>query len=307
MTHKLRIAVLAGGPSAEHEVSLNTGEMIFQGLDKNKYEARKIIISKNGRWPISLIELKNNYDLVFNAMHGEYGEDGVIQKILEKNKIPYTGSNSRASKLGMDKATSYKKFQKTKLLIPKFTTKNNLIAIKKLGLPLVIKPNDRGSSVGVKIIKNWDEFNNAVNEVKKYSSSIMFQEFINGRELTCGIIEYKKKLKALLPTEIIPPSNSFFNYEAKYVAGASQEITPPNLSKKIIKQIQEVALKAHRAIGCRGYSRTDMILSPDKKIYVLEINTLPGMTANSLLPQGAKAMGITFSQLLDIIIESAVK
>lgn len=301
---KIRIAVLMGGPSAEHEISLKSGRMVLKFLDKNKYAARPIIISKNGRWPITLPKLKKSFDVAFIAMHGEYGEDGTIQSILEKYKIPYTGSPAKASRLGMDKIKSLILFKKAGLNIPPRTKK----------MPLVVKPADRGSSVGTSIVKNIDDLPRAIKSAKKYSPKILIEKYIEGREITCGVIEKNGRLIALPSTEIIPKTNTFFDYHAKYTPGASLEITPaPNLMKKTIRGIQTAALKAHQAIGARGFSRTDMIIEKSKgksqksKIYVLEINTIPGLTKMSLLPQEAKTAGISFSTLLDIIIESALK
>lgn len=307
MQKKLRVAILMGGPSAEYEVSLNTGEMVFKSLDEKKYQPTKIIISKKGKWPIALQDFKKKFDIGFNALHGEYGEDGTLQKILENIKIPYTGSNAKASKLGMNKIACYKLFKKAGLCSPAHTLSDDIKKIEKLGLPLVIKPADRGSSVGVSIIKNWQELSKAVKLSKKYSSKIIFEKYIQGREFTCGVVEKNNKIIPLIPTEIIPVNSHFFDYKAKYTAGASKEITPPNLSTTQIKKIQQNALLAHKIVGAKGYSRTDMILTEDGNLYVLEINTLPGMTKTSLLPQGAKATGITFPKLLDIIIRDGLR
>lgn len=298
----IRIAVLMGGPSAEYEVSINTGKMVLENLDKKKYRAKPIVITRNGLWPIPPENLKNNFDVVFIAMHGEYGEDGTIQTILEDEiHIPYTGSGPKASKLGMEKIAFAKLMRRNNILTPPLFTDKNM------ALPLVVKPADRGSSVGVTLVKKWDELPGAVKYAKKYSEQVMFQKYIKGREFTCGVIEIKGRPKALPPTEIIP-KNPFFDYEAKYVAGASQEITPPsNVPKDKIKELQDLALRVHQLVGCRDYSRTDFILSEDNKLYTLEINTLPGMTATSLLPQAAKVDGINFPQLLDIIIENALQ
>lgn len=308
--YKLKIAVLMGGPSAEHEISLKTGAMVLENLDRKKYSVRAVKISKSGKWPITPAKIKKDFDLAYIAMHGEYGEDGTIQKILDQYKIRYTGSKAKASFLGMDKAKSSTLFKKAGLNVPEF----NLIHVGKefrnfrvdMDFPVVVKPNDRGSSVGVSIVENLARLLPAIELASKYSPNVMIQKFIKGREFTCGVLEFNGKPKAFLPTEIIPRSSKFFDYEAKYVSGASQEITPPKLFKDEIKKIQQIVIKAHKAIGVKGYSRTDMIMDAREKFYVLEINTLPGMTETSLLPQAAKAEGITFSKLLDLIIESAL-
>ncbi|MEK7114819.1 MAG: D-alanine--D-alanine ligase [Patescibacteria group bacterium] len=300
------VAVLMGGPSAEYEVSINTGKMVLENLDKEKYDAKPVVISRDGFWPISREDLKNNFDVVFIAMHGEYGEDGTIQTILEEIGIPYTGSGPTASKLGMEKIPFSHLMAKNNILVPEFCADKNDLLLKEVGLPIVVKPADRGSSVGVTLVKNWDGLSEAITHAKKYSKQIMFQKYIKGREFTCGVIEKNGKPTAILPTEIIP-KNPFFDYEAKYVAGASQEITPPsNMDDNKIKELQNLALRVHQLVGCNGYSRTDFIIDNSGKIYTLEINTLPGMTAASLLPGAAKVSGIEFSQLLDIIIENAL-
>ena len=307
----IRVAVLMGGPSAEHEVSLKSGKMVLQYLDSQKYDACPVIIDKKGKWPMSKKDFKERFDVAFIAMHGEYGEDGEVQKILEKMGVKYTGSDVIASKLGMDKEKSYKIFVKKGLKVAKFVT--NLKKINQIGLPLVIKPVNRGSSVGVSLVNAYQDISPAIKNALKYSTKIMAQQYIKGREMTCGVIDYGKNTIALLPTEIIPKTSSFFDYNAKYKVGASKEITPPRLPHKQIVNIQKTAIKAHKAIGAKGLSRTDFILAgpangrAGKKLYVLEINTLPGMTETSLLPQAAKAVGISFKELLEIIISSALE
>ncbi len=294
---KLRIAVLSGGPSAEHEVSLKTGKMVADNLDKNKYEILPIIISKKGEWPMPIEDLKNNVHAAFIAMHGEYGEDGTLQNELEKISVPFTGSRAGASRLGMDKVASLAIFSGAGLRVPGVAK----------GCPMVIKPADRGSSVGVSIIKNEALIPNAIQKALKYSPNIMMQQFITGREFTCGVLEIDGATKALPPTEIIPKKSSFFDYSAKYESGASDEITPPKLPDSKIAEMKRIAVVAHNAIGARGFSRTDMIMDKKGHFYALEINTIPGLTKTSLLPQQAKAAGIEFVKLLDIIIENSIQ
>ncbi|MEK9184073.1 MAG: D-alanine--D-alanine ligase [Patescibacteria group bacterium] len=308
----IRVAVLMGGPSAEHEVSLKSGKMVLQYLNPQKYDAHPVIIDKKGKWPMSKSDFKKRFDVAFIAMHGEYGEDGGVQKVLEKMGVKYTGSDAKASKLGMDKEKSYKIFIKKGLKVAKFVT--NLKKINQIGLPLVIKPVDRGSSIGVSLVNDYQDVTPAIKNALKYSAKIMAQEYIKGREMTCGVIEYGKNTIALLPTEIIPKTSNFFDYNAKYKTGASKEITPPRLSHKQIVNIQKTAIKAHKAIGAKSLSRADFILGKDpasrrasKALYILEVNTLPGMTETSLLPQAAKAVGISFKELLEIIIANALE
>lgn len=297
MKKKLRIAVFVGGPSAEHEVSLKTGAMILEHLDPERYEVRRVFINKRGRWSVPLKKLKGLIDVAFIAIHGEYGEDGTLQALLEEAHIPFTGSGSTASRLGMDKIVAGELFTKAGLTMPPVPTK----------FPVVVKPSDRGSSVGVTIAKNTGELLPAIQNALHTSPRVMFQQYIVGREVTCGVLEINGRAVTLPPTEIIPVASSFFDFKAKYAPGGSREITPPNLPNDTIKRIQRVALTAHRAIGCRGMSRTDTILDARGNIFVLEINTIPGMTKTSLLPQAAAAAGISFPKLLDYIIASALR
>lgn len=298
---KLKIVVLAGGPSSEHEVSLKTASNVVAKLDKKKYDVQQIIISKEGKWPISPEKLLA--DVVFIAMHGVYGEDGTIQSILEKTGVPYTGSDVVASKLGMDKRKSSEVFASNGLLVPES------FDVSRCKFPVVVKPADGGSSVGVAIVETPDLLEKAIHEAGKHSRDILIQEYIEGRELTCGVLDDGLgNAIALPPTEIIPVARKFFDYHSKYIVGASREVTPPDLPEKIIKAIQETALKAHKSIGCSGMSRTDVIIknSEPSKIYVLEINTIPGLTETSLLPQQALAAGMSFTELLDRIIAAAL-
>jgi len=294
-----------GGPSAEHDISLKTGGQVLAHLDKKKYAAKTVKISKEGKWDIPPSSLAKKYDVVFNALHGEYGEDGSVQSILDKAKVKYTGSGARASKLGMDKAKSAVVFRKAGLRTPRFVQMNKDFVFN-FGYPVVVKPNDRGSSVGISVVDGFHDLTHALALATQISKDILVQEFIPGREMTCGVLEIEGNPITLTPTEIIPRSAKFFDYESKYVAGASREITPPKVSRDIIKRLQRAALKAHKAIGARGYSRTDFVFGSDKKLYVLEINTLPGLTETSLVPQEAKAAGIRFPKLLDLIIDAAL-
>lgn len=337
-----------GGPSAEHEVSLETGGVVLDTLDKSKYNALPVTITKNGGWILparaeglivkkrnkqskekSLVPLENKNaldklanekaaDVVFIAMHGTYGEDGTIQGLLDAAGIPYTGSGVLASALAMDKVRSSKLLAHHRIDVPKFLSfsktewfKNGSgIAIsvkKKIGLPCVIKPSNCGSSIGITIVKKPNQLSEAIELASQYSPSIIAQEYIAGCEVTCAVLDEGtgKNPLALPPTEIIPKGSKFFDYYAKYTAGASEEITPPHLPKATINKIQQTALKTHQIIGCSGMSRTDMILS-NGKIYVLELNTIPGMTQTSLLPQAASAAGIPFPELLDKIINAAL-
>ncbi|OGY66445.1 MAG: hypothetical protein A3A04_00500 [Candidatus Harrisonbacteria bacterium RIFCSPLOWO2_01_FULL_40_28] len=324
MKHLYKVAVLMGGPSSEHEVSLKTGNKIISALQRDKYEVAPITIRKDRMWVFpdgevvveerGMQKLKSdNVDIVFIAMHGEYGEDGTIQKLLEDAEIAFTGSNAKASALGMDKVRAGEIFEAGGLLIPKTVvlTRSEMGGIAHdLRYPIVVKPADGGSSVGITICNNNEEFLNGIGEAFRVSDTIMLQEFIKGREFTCGVIEDKEgKPFALPPTEIVPKKGLFFDYKSKYEIGGSEEVTPPRISLDYIKRIQEIAFRAHMLIHAEGISRTDIILTQNKEeqLYVLEINTIPGMTETSLLPQEAKVAGIEFCELLDRIIESGMR
>lgn len=314
------IAVLMGGMSSEHEVSLNTGKNVVKHLDKQKYRIRTITISKNGGWivngkKIGIEQALEGIEVVFNALHGEYGEDGRIQGLLDCIGIPYTGSGVLASAVGMNKVISRNLFESRGLKIPQAAIvqdasqclKQNLA---RLGKKLVIKPSCLGSSVGIKIIDSRDKkgLKQAISQAREKCNKVIIEEYIPGLEVTCGILDPgpddKNKILALPVTEIIPPNGKFFDYKVKY-DGSTQEITPARINKKLSKTIQEQAIKAHRSLECRGYSRVDFILKNKKIPYVLEVNTLPGLTSESLLPKAAKEAGIEFSKLLDIIIRNA--
>ncbi len=290
---------MSGGPSSEHEISLKTAEAVHRYLDRKKYEPTLAKISRKGRWELPISKIKSIADIVFIAMHGEFGEDGTVQKILDNMKLPYTGSGFIASALGMDKLRSRQIFKSVGMAVPEFTD----------SFPVVVKPADRGSSVGVSIVKKREDLKVAIKKAKKYSKNVIVEEFIDGTELTCGVLDDgKNNLTPLLPTEIVPKMGEFFDYASKYTESGSEEITPARVPPKILKECQDIALRAHVAVGCSGFSRTDMIWNKDGgKIYILEINTIPGLTQQSLLPKAAEASGISFPKLLDHIIKSALK
>ena len=308
---KIKIVVIAGGPSSEYEVSLKTSAMVVKNLNPLKYEVTEIVVSKKGKWPVKIESLKKTADLAFIAMHGEFGEDGQIQKLLEKSKILYTGSDAKTSALTIDKIKTANKLKAAGVLVPthlvfKSGATVDLKKIAKLGSKWVVKPVNGGSSIGTTIVSDIKEISKALKLAFKFEKQAMIQPFVAGRELTCGLVEKGKKVIPLPPTEIIPLVSDFFNYEAKYQVGGSKEVTPPeNLDPKIIKKIQTLALKVYKVLGARHYARVDFILDKENRLWVLEINTLPGMTETSLLPQAAKVAGFSFGELLDMIISNA--
>lgn len=322
MPKKLKIGVLMGGPSSEHEVSLATGKNVFDNLDRTKYQPVVIKLSKNNMWFVNgrltnMAKALKSCDLIFNALHGTFGEDGRVQALMEYYGARYTGSGLTASALAMDKLRSREIFKLAGFCVPKtlkikrdenYQARLNLFVNKITQLPVVVKPCSNGSSIGVKIVPDEKKLTKAVEETFKLDKKVLIEEFVKGREVTCGVLESfdGQEVGALPVTEISPlKKNKFFNYDAKYKSGHCQEVTPAQIDEATREKVQRIAVRAHQLLGCRGYSRTDMILKNDS-IYVLETNTLPGMTNTSLVPQAAKAAGLTFSQLLEKVIVSSL-
>lgn len=315
---KLRVGVIYGGESAEREVSLHTAEQIRKFLDKNKYHVLPIEISKTGKWPakVALKNLRQQIDLAFIAMHGSYGEDGTIQGLLEMLHVPYTFSGVLASSLAMDKLRTAQLVAANGVLTPRTLkatkaewdrgSRKILPQIKKLSTTVVLKPNASGSSIGVQIVDRNNLTSQLITKAFRKDRELLFQEYIVGKELTAPVLGNDQP-QALPLIEIVPtlPEGQFYDYQAKYAAGGSEHIIPAPVSKRLYKQIQDTAVRAHAILGCRGVSRSDFIVTKDNKAYFLELNTIPGMTSTSLLPQSADVAGIPFPKLLDRIIKLA--
>jgi len=318
---KKKVGVLRGGPSSEYEVSLKTGKSVIDSL-ADKYEVLDIFISKDGVWhhmgvPIKPENIFKKVDVIFNALHGSYGEDGTVQTLLDQFAIPYTGSTALASAVGMNKVLSKKVYKNAGLKTPLHTTVNkdnhSFAEITKLfksfPMPAVVKPVSGGSSVGTAIAKTLFELDCAINDALLYSDTALVEEFILGKEATCGVVDdfRQEPVYTLLPVEIRKPSESaFFDYNAKY-GGKSQEICPGNFTAEEKKVIQEMAKEAHKALGLRHYSRSDFIIHPRRGVYILETNTLPGLTGESLLPKSLQAVGCSLPDFLDHLIRLALK
>ncbi|OGN02403.1 MAG: hypothetical protein A2655_01575 [Candidatus Yanofskybacteria bacterium RIFCSPHIGHO2_01_FULL_43_42] len=326
----LKVGVLMGGPSAEHEVSLATGNNVIANLDKAKYTPVVIKLSKtrstgsgqavkwyvNGRL-MDMPKALKSCDLIFNALHGTFGEDGRVQALMEYYGARYTGSGITASALAMDKLRSREIFKLAGFCVPKtlkikkgenYQARLNLFVTKITKLPVVVKPCSSGSSVGVKIVSDENKLIKAVDETFQLDKKVLVEEFIKGREIACGVLDnFNGQETAALPvTEIAPlKKHKFYDYDAKNKDGHTAFTTPAQIDETTYNKAQETAVRAHQLLGCRSYSRTDMMLRNDN-IYVLETNTLPGLTSHSLIPQAAKAAGLTFSQLLDKIIDSSL-
>lgn len=320
MKNKLNILVLAGGPSSEHEVSLRTAGMILKNLAPRKYKTSLMVIGKDKRWYLDAkgkglsigdaikFVTSSGFDFVFIAMHGIFGEDGRIQAMLEWMGLPYVGSGVLSSAMAMDKEISNALYKVNGMAVPSYITLNRRFYKdkSKIDLPVVIKPASGGSSVGVSIVGIKKNLKKAIATAFRGDERVILQKYIKGREFTCGILEKMDgTLFALPPTEIIPKASSFFDYRAKYKIGGSLEITPAHLSKIKTKELQKLAIKAHKILKCKGMSRSDFILN-GSKFYILETNTIPGMTETSLLPQAAKVAGIDFPTLLDLLVENGL-
>jgi len=302
---KITLALLSGGISSEREVSLNSGDQVYEALDKNKYDIQRY--DPKTDLP-RLIDAADKIDIALIILHGPYGEDGTVQGLLDLLHIPYQGSGVLGSSLAMNKAATKLMYEKAGIPGPPYILyeRNDTVdagaCAAELGLPLVVKPVVGGSSVGMSIVRSASDLQAAVEKAFEFDSSVMAEAYVDGIELTGGVIG-NKDLEAFPIIEIIPDkAHEFFDYEAKYTAGITQEICPARIDEELTRQAQSYAKKAHQALFCRGYSRTDMILK-GREFFVLETNTIPGMTATSLLPQAAQAAGLNFTKLLDKLIE----
>jgi D-alanine-D-alanine ligase len=306
---KLRLALLAGGKSGEREVSLKGAEEVVKALDARKYDVKRYDPATD---LAKLATDAEGLDVAFILLHGPFGEDGTVQGFLDLLSIPYQGSGVLGSAIAMDKNLSKILYRNAGLKVPEWymASKKDIKhpdeILGQLGLPLVIKPASQGSSLGMSIARSKHDIAEGLQKAFAIDRHVMVEEFIAGREITGGVIG-NSELTALPLVEIIPGEGyEFFDYEAKYQPGASKEICPADLEEAITIRAQNYALTAHRALQLRGYSRTDMIVSGND-IYVLETNTIPGMTPTSLLPQGAAAAGLDFPALLDRLIELALE
>lgn len=330
---EITVGLILGGASPERSVSKHSAEGVMRALQTLNYNVvlvdpaygieqpqnEKEYFNDCDCYPVSASNyisavskhLLNKVDIIFNALHGSWGEDGKIQSILEFNNIPYTGSGILASAASMDKHI-------TKSIIKhhgvstadwivaekKFPDKAEIIkmAVQKLDFPIVVKPNDQGSAIGLSICKNEIELDAGIELAFQFSKRILLENFIEGKELTVGILDDR-----VLPVLEIKPKHSYYDYECKYTPGMSNYEVPANIPSDISELIQKQALLAYNSVGCKNYGRIDFILDNNNTPFCLEINTLPGLTSTSLLPKAAKAFGISFEQLIDKIIRTSLK
>ncbi|WP_025918013.1 D-alanine--D-alanine ligase [Herminiimonas sp. CN] len=300
-----RVGVLFGGRSAEREVSLMSGAGVLQALVSKGVDAHGFDPAER-----SLAELAaEKFERVFIALHGRYGEDGTLQGALEQLGIPYTGPGVLASSIAMDKAMTKRVWMASALATPKFemlTAQSNWDAvIAALGLPLIVKPAHEGSTLGLTKVTQAGQLPAAFALAAKYDSAVMAEEFISGMELTCPILGYGEQAKALPVIRIIAPDANY-DYQNKYFSNDTQYLCPCGLPAEQERAIQELALASYRALGCRGWSRADvMVRAADNKPFLLEMNTSPGMTGHSLVPMSAKVTGLDYEDLCVEILRSA--
>jgi D-alanine-D-alanine ligase len=304
LNRKLTIALLSGGTSSEREVSLSSGRQVYEALDKSRYEVRHY----DPRTDLDrLVTEAGRIDAALVILHGAHGEDGTVQGLLDLLNIPYQGSGVLGSAAAMNKIAAKRLYAEAGLPIPAYTVVHRGQSVDldglavRLGVPLVVKPVVGGSSVGVRIVRTLEHLSPALASAFEHDAQVLVEAYIEGIEIT-GAVLGNETLEALPIIEIIPaPGHEFFDYHAKYTPGACDEICPARIDAELTARAQALSVEAHRALFCRGYSRTDLILK-GREMFILETNTIPGMTATSLLPRAAQAAGISFSQLLDRLI-----
>lgn len=297
-----KIAVLLGGTSAEREVSLNSGTAVLNALRKQGYDAYPI---DPKTFPVATLK-EQGFDRVFNILHGRGGEDGTMQGLLEQIGIPYTGCGVMASALTMDK-------MRTKMLWKAFglpvaemeivtvenrATLNPEVVVKKLGLPLMVKPSLEGSSVGLTKVKTMEELESAVDFALKFDRTVLIEEWLSGDEFTVPVLDGE-----VLPSIKIVPEGEFYDYDAKYISDNTQYFCPAGLSDAREQELRRLVKKAYDVVGCRGWSRIDVMADAEGKFRLVEVNTNPGMTSHSLFPKSAATVGYSFEQLVEKILE----
>jgi len=294
-----RIGVLMGGCSSEREISLRSGEAVYTALQECGCQVSKMdITSEDADKIVHLLE-ESKIEVAFITLHGRLGEDGRIQAILEKVRVPYTGSGVGASRRALNKIMTQDLLNKARIPVPehRVARKGRFPDPESFfkefgGQPLVVKPANEGSSIGITIVRKKEDIQPALELAFQYGDEILLEKFINGKELTVGILDEKA-----LPVIEIKPKAIFFDFQAKYLAGTTEYIIPAQIPPDISTRVQEIATQAHRALGCRHLSRVDVLLDAENRPYVLEINTIPGFTKTSLLPKAAAAAGLSFQDL----------
>ena len=291
----MKVAIIYGGLSAERDVSIKTGEAVLKSCLENKYNASAIMIDdKNDE----IFDKLKEFDIVFNALHGTFGEDGSIQSILENHDILFTGSGSDASKTCMDKIKCKTILRNNNYSTPDWFDLSNFNEIPKSFFPCIVKPNAQGSTFGLSLVNKKSALDKAMSNSLKFDKDILIEEYISGREITVGILDGEA-----LPVIEILHNHEIYDYKCKYTPGMTKYVCPANLGEELKNRIMHDSLKIFELLNCKGYGRVDYIVDDNDNYYFLEINTLPGMTNTSLLPIAAKNADISFNKLVQIIIE----
>ena len=298
----MKIGLLVGGDSPERDVSLSSGKAIHKALE---LLGNNVIVLDTFNGIRSLESKILNVDLIFNGLHGGDGENGYVAAYLESLNIPFTGSDQDSSKICMDKDLSKKLVSDKGIGTPNWIASSSLPSesqLESLGLPIIVKPNDQGSTIGLSLVKDKIEIGSAFKIASNFADSVMFESFILGREITVPIIGSN----SYSIVEIVPKKN-LYDYECKYTAGMSEYFCPADIDDNLSNKIKNIALRIHNLLRCRHYSRVDFLLDKNNKIWFLEINTLPGMTKTSLLPKSLSADGFSFNDVIQMIIDEALK
>ncbi len=330
MTVSVRVAVLMGGMSDEHDVSLRSGAGVVQALASVGYSPIPITISRTGHWLLPEEPERDIFaavsrlrevrpDCVFIALHGPFGEDGRMQGMLDLLGLPYTGSGCAASALAMDKIRCKAVVEEAEIPVAAHAVFDAAawaeseadirgIVEEGVGFPCVVKTPRSGSSFGVEIVQAPEGLGAAISRIMPLDSEVMVEEYIKGLELTCSVLDVTpgERCQALPCTEIRPKGASFFDYDSKYTPGASEEITPAEIDPELTEEIQEYAMLAHEAVGCQGWSRSDFILGEDGPVWI-EVNTVPGLTETSLFPQACAAAGISYAEMCRLFVDAAMR
>jgi D-alanine-D-alanine ligase len=292
-----RVGVIMGGPSAERDVSLRSGAGVLAALTQKGYDA--VAIDWTGD-DLGLRLKADRVEVAWIALHGTFGEDGCVQGLLECSRIPYTGSGVLASALAMDKVATRRIFDQESIESPRWRRFYGAADVARIGLPLVVKPSSEGSSVGVSIVKTDAQLQPALDAARKLHGVVLLEEYVKGREINVGVLDDE----ALGEVEI-RPATEFYDYEAKYLRSDTQYLVPAPITDAERHMLNDLAVRAHKALGCAGATRVDLILTPDGRAVCLEINTLPGMTEKSLLPKIAAHRGMDYATLVERILATA--
>ncbi|MFH0908589.1 MAG: D-alanine--D-alanine ligase [bacterium] len=288
-----RVAVLMGGPSSEREVSIHSGRAVARALRGLGYDVEEVDVTSTA------LSLPKGIEAAFVALHGTFGEDGTVQQLLEEQKVPYTGSGAESSRASFDKVLSKKLFEKNGIPTPRYEILKSG-QVRTLPLPVMVKPPRQGSSIGISKATTEGEWAAAFRKALEFDSEILIEAFIDGRELTVGVVGDQ-----VLPVVEIRAPDGQYNYHAKYTKGVTEYLVPAPIDPDIARRCRQIAWQTFVALGCRGMGRVDIRLTPDGEPFVLELNNIPGFTETSLLPKAARAAGIAFPQLCEIILNLA--